>query len=80
MQQLVFPDPIAPRIATPVNKPLSGITSHWGLSAGFLRGLWTSPTTRKRSSLFGVGKRAIGRPDSVLRLERKMYKPESTTE
>ena len=34
MQQLVFPEPIAPKIAMPVYRPRSGIASHCGVSTG----------------------------------------------
>src|SRR5216684_3504286 len=61
MQQDVLPLPIAPKMAIPVNKPRSGIVSQEGALAGTgLRGLCTSPTTRKRSSLL-LGSGYLGR-------------------
>src|SRR5258708_3448287 len=61
MQQDVLPLPIAPKMAIPVNKPRSGIVSQEGALAGTgLRGLRTSPTTRKRSSLL-LGSGYLGR-------------------
>ena len=58
IQQLVFPDPIAPRIATPVNRPLSGMTSQCGHSAGIVPGMVDlSEDKEKIVSFRGSGKR-----------------------
>ena len=46
MQLVVFPVPIAPKMASPVYRPFSGIRSHFGRAASASSVLWcTSPMT-----------------------------------
>jgi hypothetical protein len=75
MQLEDLPLPTAPRIAIPVNRPRSGISSQCGVSDGpRRRGLCTSPTTTKRSSrLLGSGYRGRISPANPFRARVKLH-------